>query len=761
MRRLFLILSLFSCLSIFAAAPTTQATNVVYSNVTTNSFTVSWTRGNGANCVVFIKQTTTTRSTPANNTTYTANTVYGSGTQIGTTGWYCIYNGTGTSVNVTGLATNITYRVHVCEYNGGVGAQMYLTTAGTGNPANRATSNFIAPTIQATNVIYSNVSYNTFTISCTKGNGDYRVFFIKQIATGRSTPANNTTYTANTVYGSGTQIGTTGWYCIYNGTGNSVTVTGLSANITYRVHVSEYNGTAGNQKYLTTASTNNPFNQLTQKYTSWNGTTWSAGVPDATTYTVVNGNYSGTSLITKQLVINSPYILTIGGGVTLTTNGKVNVNGNLILISNGTSDGSFINNDSVIGNVTVQKYITPNQWHLISDPVKNYLIDSIKQYYPQLYDEPNNKFTRTWLTTGIMTTNLGYGIWSRNNPATISFKGNVNYQSSINLTKSSQGYNMIGNPYTSCLDWESASWDRTNISGTIWIWNGVQYATYTAGVGGTNGGVRYIAVGQGFFVQATTNNISFTLTSGARVHQPTNLLKSMSMGMSVDTINQLIRIGVNNVVYSDECILAFRDSASNGYDPRYDAHKILGSVSAPQIFFQNDTNKLTVNSIKDDLDSIPFRININYNQSCNISITNQSSRHYKIYDKLNDTSYVGGFSTSINVNDTGRFYLLKYVPVVIDTTPKDTIPKDTIPSDTNKISLDHNKINPLICVNGGSVIISNLVETDYIQIVDLNGIEIKNLEAQSDRYSISLNTGFYVVRIYNQTDSYTQKIIIR
>ena len=70
---------------------------------------------------------------------------------------------------------------------------------------------------------------------------------MKQATSGTPAPANNSTYTANTVFGSGSQIGSTGWYCIYNGTGSSVTVTSLNANTAYRVMVCEYNGSAGSE----------------------------------------------------------------------------------------------------------------------------------------------------------------------------------------------------------------------------------------------------------------------------------------------------------------------------------------------------------------------------------------------------------------------------------------------------------------------------------------------------------------------------------
>ncbi len=121
-------------------APTTQASNVGFSSTSASGTTISWTRGDGANCAVFMAATSSGTASPVDNSTYTANTAFGSGTQVGSSGWYCVYNGTGTSVSVSGLSLNTTYRVHVCEYNGGPGSEVYMTTTGTDNPDNVITA---------------------------------------------------------------------------------------------------------------------------------------------------------------------------------------------------------------------------------------------------------------------------------------------------------------------------------------------------------------------------------------------------------------------------------------------------------------------------------------------------------------------------------------------------------------------------------------------------------------------------------------------
>ena len=120
-------------------APSGQAMVVNVSNAGPAAITVNWTNGTGAFRAVFMAQVSSGAPAPVNGTTYTSSNTFGSGTQIGNSGWFCIYNGSGSTVNVSGLTAATTYRVMVVEYNGTPGAEQYLTTPGTGNPGNITT----------------------------------------------------------------------------------------------------------------------------------------------------------------------------------------------------------------------------------------------------------------------------------------------------------------------------------------------------------------------------------------------------------------------------------------------------------------------------------------------------------------------------------------------------------------------------------------------------------------------------------------------
>jgi hypothetical protein len=243
--------------------PTTQASNIIFNNVTSSGFSVSCNKGSGSKLAFFIKQGSSGNAIPFDSITYTPNTVFGSGSQINSTGWYCVYNDVGNSVIVSNLQPNTTYRLMVCGYNGTPGKELYNKTTATTNPANQKTSIFDKPSVQASNLVFNNVTTSTFWVSITKGNGFKRAIFIKIGNVGNAVPVNNITYTPNTSFGSGSQIGTTGWYCVYNDTGRTVSISNLTSNTIYRVMVCEYNGMSGTELYNTSISINNPLNQTT------------------------------------------------------------------------------------------------------------------------------------------------------------------------------------------------------------------------------------------------------------------------------------------------------------------------------------------------------------------------------------------------------------------------------------------------------------------------------------------------------------------
>jgi len=111
---------------------------------------------------------------------------------------------------------------------------------------------YYKPSVPASNISFSsNEAFSKIDISWTNGNGENRTVFIKESSTGTADPVDNTSYSVDS-YTPG------GWKCIYNGTGNSIELTDLIPGVDYSLHVCEYNGTPGYEKYYTETTTRNP-----------------------------------------------------------------------------------------------------------------------------------------------------------------------------------------------------------------------------------------------------------------------------------------------------------------------------------------------------------------------------------------------------------------------------------------------------------------------------------------------------------------------
>ncbi|WP_187774920.1 PKD domain-containing protein [Pedobacter sp. BS3] len=131
--------------------PTIQASNVSFTNVGRYGLTVNWVNGNGSNRAVFVKQGTGTTTGPADNEMYTASADWNNGnpagTQLGTSGYYCVYKGSGNSVTLTNLNPSATYTVQVFEYNGPDNQSSFLTSTAANNPNTQTTQALAEPTI--------------------------------------------------------------------------------------------------------------------------------------------------------------------------------------------------------------------------------------------------------------------------------------------------------------------------------------------------------------------------------------------------------------------------------------------------------------------------------------------------------------------------------------------------------------------------------------------------------------------------------------
>jgi hypothetical protein len=395
-----------------------------------------------------------------------------------------------------------------------------------------------------------------------------------------------------------------------------------------------------------------------------------SATPSSTTgfynITVTNGTASPDVRIESGVDLFG--VLTLAANAVLDADGPGN---NRILTVRSTSDGPTTDGAiatipagaSITGNVTVQRYMSiegPNNsriYRYISSPVQNAAVSDLQNEIPVsgtftgasvcsgCTANPSMYWYNETVTTGglnggytsypvatnaeTMATGRGYTVFVRGNAnpvlaagsARFDLRGPVNAGNiNLNVTYTStgvpanDGWNLVGNPYPATIDWNAAAWTKTNMGGTIYTTNNgvnpTQVATWNGAVG-TNGGSRYIAMGQGFFVQATagspvlsateTVKVAGTQTTFFREAEPSNVLS----------------IVLTNGTVNDEAVVYFNSSASPSFDFQLDAVKIKNLQNANSTTpFMNistiseDNRRLAINAMPESFCASAVKIDV-------------------------------------------------------------------------------------------------------------------------------------------------------
>ncbi|MBK6833067.1 MAG: T9SS type A sorting domain-containing protein [Bacteroidetes bacterium] len=227
-----------------SSPPTLQASNVQITYKTTSGATISWTRGNGEGCVVVVHLFTNSNVTPPLSTTasYNPSTTFGSGTSLGS-GNYIVYEGTGTSVFISGLNANTLYYAYVYEWNDYLNWISGTTTTYYNTSINSSMNEFFGTldtSPSAASVVNSvTPSYTSATINVSTGTGaDGRLIYLRPSAGTNAYPSDGYAYTASSTFGSGALLG--GGYVVSSSTATSVAVTNLMPATTYSVYSHAY-----------------------------------------------------------------------------------------------------------------------------------------------------------------------------------------------------------------------------------------------------------------------------------------------------------------------------------------------------------------------------------------------------------------------------------------------------------------------------------------------------------------------------------------
>lgn len=347
----------------------------------------------------------------------------------------------------------------------------------------------------------------------------------------------------------------------------------------------------------------------------------------------------------KNMTIDAGSHVWIEPAKYLTIHNNFNQNGDLVLQSGTAGNASLITNGAVsygAGTTQSDLYLTGSNWHYITSPITNanaMLFNFTPEFY--WYDEStadawlgdNFSGTMGWTLypSGVMPTGLGYAYRDLNATRNVSFVGQHNNgDQTINLTFTDNfstpdsavfnGWNLVGNPYPSSLNWNDESISKTNIDNAIYVYDddgSASYNNYRYYVAGTpnspypsialNQGTCYIPPMQAFYVRANATGASVQMSNTARAHSDAEFFKNLKVDETDRIILELEKEGV-----TDQAAVRFIPVATEGYDGEFDAFKLYStSAQVPQIYFTKENQMhMAVNTLSGIYDGLTVPVGV-------------------------------------------------------------------------------------------------------------------------------------------------------
>jgi hypothetical protein len=285
---------------------------------------------------------------------------------------------------------------------------------------------------------------------------------------------------------------------------------------------------------------------------------WDTGVPGAITDVTIPAGLTNYPTISASAECND---ISFGSNVTNTAT----------LLDNG-----YL---TVNGTATVERYFTGNDedWHLVSAPISNALSGVFTGMYLQSFSEGTNSYTEIDDETTPLNVMEGYGLYSNLSATnTVSFVGALNFGTQNHGYDSTNlGWNLLGNPYVSSIDWDLVTIPASLNSEVHYIeastGNDLFYNS-----GGT--GSQYIAPMQGFFVKGKQGaSGTLTFNDAVRTH-----LGADNFYKSDDP--QLLILDASGENYSDQTWIRFNEEANIEHDGSYDAYKRISYSNLDHCF---------------------------------------------------------------------------------------------------------------------------------------------------------------------------------
>lgn len=390
---------------------------------------------------------------------------------------------------------------------------------------------------------------------------------------------------------------------------NNSTFSNIIGEVNATYTVPNLNATTYFRTYATNgvcSAANSPSVVITIKNSTFNGTTWINGTPDANTSIEYNfsGNYTINSDISACSCTVSNGNLTIASGNTMTLLDKLTVssgsvtfenNANLIQTNPVTNSGSI----TVKRNSGLQVRLDHTLW---SAPVANV---NLFGFSPLTL---TNRFftyetaTNTYINSGLsaastFTVGKGFAVRAPNTFTTTpqnwegTFSGTPNNGTiPFALETTGTGYNLVGNPYPSPIDATRFVSGNSNISGSLYfyahtltigsnglfpsgtnyaVWNGSGSTAATSGISGVpsllpNGTIQ---VGQGFIVKATgSGNVNFT--NSMRVANTEN--QFFRNATTIERHRLWLNLSNESGTNFNQILVGYIEGATMGFDSNFD-----------------------------------------------------------------------------------------------------------------------------------------------------------------------------------------------
>ncbi|NQV01215.1 MAG: T9SS type A sorting domain-containing protein [Bacteroidia bacterium] len=329
---------------------------------------------------------------------------------------------------------------------------------------------------------------------------------------------------------------------------------------------------------------------------------WDLNKVPTSAYNVSIGN--GTFITVAADASSNNLTVNPTGKLTLSSGQALAVDGSFLVSSDATGSGSFIDwgTFTVAGTNTVNRYMTGNWsggppvgstiWHYVSSPITGATINTFFGQLMNKWTETINKWdSLTTPTYTPMVVGTGYAV-ARTSAGTATYTGTLNTGTigPIALTRTpgaGNGWNLMGNPYPSAVDWTQLS--RSQVDNAVYVWSGFLYKSYVGGVGSFDG---IIPPEQGFFVKVgdayTSGTVTFPFT--CRTHYN---------GYYKETINEVLTLTMSGNGFDDQTFVRFTSEASAGFDSEYDAYKLFGMEQVPQLYSITPGKILSVNALPD------------------------------------------------------------------------------------------------------------------------------------------------------------------